>query len=173
MQTGEGVKRVEENEHNNDLFGIFLKIKHSSLSVAKKKQLIRPLFIGEEWSWVVTGISKNSIIAIRQNDFKYPPHTLCRHHFKKSEETISELLDEQSLGFGDWSKIIAAGERVHIITNEEHKLENDYEFYPVDISDKLFGNKSRGFKYNKSEEEFVKRTVYKELKTQKQCFYIS
>jgi hypothetical protein len=163
---------MDDNEQNNDLFRIFLQIKQSSLSVAKKKQLIRPLFIGEEWSWVVTGISKKSIIAIHQNDFKYPSHTLCRHHFKKSEQTLSKLLDERSISFGDWSKIIAEGERVHIITNEEHALEDDYEYFPVENSEKLFGNKSRGFKYNKPEQDYIRRTLTSEMKPYKQKFYV-
>ena len=149
--------KMKDSPENDELYQIFLSIKESSLlSVSKKKQLIRPLFIGEEWSWVVTGISKESVNVLKNNNYKKPPYALCRHHFKPFNETVIELLNLEKPTFNGWSEIISKGEIVHIITNEEHKKKEDYEYFDVPTDEGLFLNRNVGFRYNDSEKGFVK-----------------
>lgn len=64
--------KIEKNKKNEDLFKIFQLIKKTSLDEKKKKIIIRALFVGEEWSWVVCGISKKSLEILEKNKFKKP-----------------------------------------------------------------------------------------------------
>ena len=140
----------------NELYKIFLSIKESSLTDLKKKELIKSLLVGEEWSWVVRGISKESVNVLKNNNCEKPPYALCRHHLKPFNKTVIELLNLKETTVDDWSKIISKGEIVHIITNEEIKKKKDYEYFEVPAGKGLFLNRNVGFRYNDSEKDFVK-----------------
>ena len=147
---------MQETKQNSDLYEIFIKLSKSTLSKNKKKQILRSLFIGEEWSWVVTGISKKSVISFRNDNFKKLPSLYQRHHFKSFDTTANELLAEGNLTFNRWSKIIEKGEKTHIVTKSEHDAKIAYDYFECPPEKGLFQNLSRSFRYTENEKKFLR-----------------
>ena len=141
-------------------------IKETSLDEEKKKIIIRALFVAEEWSWVVYGISKKSLEILEKNNFKRPLNTLQRHHFKTFNTTAEKLLSKD-LNFEEWSKIIEEGEKTYILTKNEHNMKQDYEFYEIPLEKGLFKNLSRNFSYKKEEKDFLRNIRKSDSKVQK------
>ena len=106
---------MERTKKNEALFDIFVQIRNSDLNREKKNSLIRELFRGEDWSWVVTGISKESLNILKANNFEKKPYSLERHYIS-SIQTGLKLIEKRDLSFDDWSNIIEKGEKTHIIT---------------------------------------------------------
>ena len=158
--------KVEKNKKNEDLFKIFQLIKKTSLDEKKKKIIIRALFVGEEWSWVVCGISKKSLEILEKNNFKIPPHTLQRHHFKPFNTTVGKLLSKD-LNFEEWSKIIEEGEKTHILTKDEHRMKQEYKFYEIPLKKNLFKNLRIGFSFKDEEKNFLRKIRKSDFKVQK------
>lgn len=158
--------KIEKNKKNYDLFKIFQLIKQTSLDEKKKKIIIRNLFVGEKWSWVVCGISKKSFEILKKNKFEKPRYTLQRHHFKTFNTTVAKLLSKD-LNFEKWSQIIEEGEKTHILTNDEHRMKEDYKFYEIPLEKGLFKNLSVGFSYKNEEKDFLKTIIESDFKLQK------
>ena len=158
--------KIEKNKKNEDLFKIFQLIKETLLDEEKKKIIIRDLFVGEEWSWVVCGISKKSLETLEKNEFKRLPHTLQRHHFKTFDTTVEKLLSKD-LNFEKWSKIIEEREKTHILTKEEHSMKQDYEFYEIPLKRGRFKNLKVNFSFRNEEKDFLREIRKSDLKVQK------
>ena len=158
--------KIEKNKKNEDLFKIFQLIKETSLDEKKKKIIIRALFVAEEWSWVVCGISKKSLEIIEKKEFEKPSNTLQRHHFKTFNTTVEKLLSKD-LNFEKWSKIIEEGEKTHILTKDEHGMKQDYEFYEIPLKKGLFKNLSRSFNFSNKEKDFLRKIRKSDFKVQK------
>ena len=146
---------MERTKKNEALFDIFVQIRNSDLNREKKNSLIRELFRGEDWSWVVTGISKESLNILKANNFEKKPYSLERHYIS-SIQTGLKLIEKRDLSFDDWSNIIEKGEKTHIITKLERKSKKDYEYYPIAVDLALFKNVHIGFRYDEEEKTYLK-----------------
>jgi hypothetical protein len=135
------------------------------LVYGKKKDILRSLFIGENWTWRIIKISKRVVVECKKNNFKKPARRFERHHADEYEfsKTASAFLKDKIMPFDDWVDYIEKHEKTYLLTKEEHanweKNSKKTVLYDVDLERNLFRNESRGWKHQKKEEEYIKELV--------------
>ena len=130
-------------------------LKESTLTHNKKSIVLRSLFVGEKWSWKVSGISHDALKELEKNNFKKLPRRFERHHPIPFKKTAEQLFGHNKFSKEEFYELIALNEEVHLITKEEHKSQK-YHLYKIDMSLGLFENADIGWKYGKKEEEYLR-----------------
>ena len=82
--------QMPEEKNKKPLYEIYRVLNESDIPLFKKKAILRSLFIGESWTWVVTKISPTALKQFREHEYKKEPHTYDRHHPKPFKKTAEE-----------------------------------------------------------------------------------
>lgn len=93
----------------------------------------------ETWSWRVTGITKNAVLAIARNGYKKPSKMLSRDHGRPRSETYSEEFFAKAKPIQEWWDWVWKNDETTLMTNEEHRnplLRS--EVYPLDPTENYF-----------------------------------
>jgi hypothetical protein len=141
-------------------YNIYKQLYNSNeLEYKKKKIILRALFVGEKWSWKVIGISKKTFNIYKDNNFKKVKKKFERHHFVPFAETAKEMFQGPLLTTNLWWKLINKNEKTHLISIDEHKKGNIYEYFEIPTKHKLFANTDVGWDYTLKEELFLKKII--------------
>jgi hypothetical protein len=149
----------------NSIYKLYKFLFEMDIEFGKKKNILRSLFIGENWTWRIMKISKSVVVECKDNNFHKPPRRFQRHHADKYEfaKTASAMLGSQPMPFEEWVRYIDDHEKTYLLTKEEHhnwkKSCEKPILYDVDLERKLFRNQSIGWEHKKNEEEFIRELV--------------
>lgn len=93
----------------------------------------------ETWSWRVTGITKNAVLAIARNGYKKPSKMLSRDHGRPRSETYSEEFFAKAMPIQEWWDWVWKNDETTLMTNEEHRNPSlRSEIYPLDPTENYF-----------------------------------
>lgn len=136
------------------LYELYLQVFNSNFSLSKKRSVITAVLGYEVWSWRVTGISHNALLAIKFNNYRYPKNTLVRDHNPPRSVTYKKTFGEMPLDFHDWWNTVWNGDATTLITHGEHNKPCTLsKIYPVDVNQGLFMDKEvAGFYYTMARE---------------------
>ena len=158
--------QMPEEKNKKPLYELYRVLNESDIPLFKKKAMLRSLFIGESWTWVVTKISLAALAQFEKHEYEKKPHIYDRHHPKPFKKTAEEMLVEPTLSYKKWCKIIKENEIVHLLTKAEHRKCNKEQPSMIPISEKgLFcnGGKTVGYSYGDKEKDYLKRLAKKHL----------
>ncbi len=147
------------------IYKLYENLYASDLVYGKKKDILRSLFIGENWTWRIIKISKRVVVECKNNKFKKPAGRFERHHAGEYEfsKTASAMLRDKIMPFNVWVDYIDEHEKAYLLTKEEHaNWKEDSKntiLYDVDLKRNLFSNTSRGWTHQKKEEAFIRELV--------------
>jgi hypothetical protein len=149
------------------VYKLYESLYETDLVYGKKKDILRSLFIGENWTWRIIKISKNVVIECKNNNFVKPARRFERHHADEFEfsKTASAMLKDEIMSFDEWANYVENHENTYLLTKEEHKNweknSKNLVLYDLDLERNLFRNSSRGWKHGKSEKMFLRDLVEK------------
>ena len=151
-----------------ELYGIYVTIYKSSVSLNKKERMLNSIFGFEPRSWRVVGISKTAVLEFKKNDFKYKSGTFQRdHYFQPRYMTLRKMLNEL-MKINDWWDWYWENDKTLLITKKEHNKKNydfDKDIIPVDWTLGYFeSGATMGFNYAKKREGQFLEKLAKEYK---------
>ena len=147
------------------IYGLYKHLHAMDLVYGKKKDILRSLFIGENWTWRIVKISKAVVIECKNNNFEKPARRFQRHHADENEwkKTASAMLEGELMSFDEWVSYVENHEKTYLLTNEEHenwnKCSEKLILYDLNLEQNLFRNTDRGWQHGKKEEEFNRKLV--------------
>ena len=150
---------MSDEQNKKTLYELYRLLNESEIPLFKKKAVLRSLFIGESWTWVVTEISREALKQLKADGFKKLPHKYDRHHPIPFKKTAEQMLVTSTLPYKAWCRIIKKNEKVYLITKDEHRKWNKEQPEMIPIAKQgLFNNGGRtvGFSYGEDEIEYLK-----------------
>jgi hypothetical protein len=147
------------------IYKLYGTLHEMDLEFGKKKDILRSLFVGENWTWRIIKISERVVLECKNNNFKRPTHRFERHHADEFEfsKTASAMLGGSVMAFDEWVDYVDNHEKTYLLTKEEHhnwgKYAKEAILYDVELERNLFRNMSRGWRHQKREEEFIRELV--------------
>lgn len=133
--------RLPTQKEKRLIYEIYLLLCSSHFSHAKKRALMTAALGYETWSWRVTGITKNAVLAIAdpRNNYRKPSKTLSRDHGRPRSETYSKEFFAKPMPIQKWWDWVWKNDATTLMTNEEHRNPSlRSKIYPLDPTDSYF-----------------------------------
>jgi hypothetical protein len=143
----------------NELYNDFLLIKQLSVPIKIKKYILKEFLEATEAPWRVVGVSKEALIALKQNGYRKSGLKLQRAHINDRDVWYSEILTRSFMDCNDWYRFYYENDMTILALSSENKNIKDVQYYPIDTNLNLFRSNRISWSHSKPEIDFLKNLV--------------
>ena len=158
MVAAHDAKKEKKRGEYRDIHDIFLTLYDSKMAYEKKERILESIISSVEWGWGVSGISQKAIEAFKKVGCEELPKELMLKTVSPFFKLANKLLRGEKLIYREWLFAIELGYETHLITEDEDRLGENYEFEMLDPSMQLFMNRVNVITFDDDEHDYLKRT---------------
>ena len=158
MVAAHDAKKEKKRGEYRDIHDIFLTLYDSKMAYEKKERLLEAIISSVDWDWGVSGISHKAIEAFKKVGYEGFPKELLLKTVSPFSKLANKLLRGEKLIYREWLFAIELGYETHLITEDEDRLGENYEFEMLDPSRRLFMNRVNVITFDVNEYDYLKHT---------------
>ncbi len=139
-----------------DLYNDFLLLKKMSIPLKVKKYMLKEFLEVTESPWKVIGVSKQALIALKQNGYKKSGIKLQRAHINDRDVWYNELFSKAFIDYNEWYKFYQDNDKTILALSSENKNIRNVQYFPIDINMNLFKSTRISWAHKKDEKDYLK-----------------
>jgi hypothetical protein len=139
-----------------DLYNDFLLLKKMSIPLKVKKYMLKEFLEVTESPWKVIGVSKQALIALKQNGYKNSGIKLQRAHINDRDVWYNELLSKAFIDYNEWYKFYQDNDKTILALSSENKNIRNVQYFPIDTNLNLFKSTRISWTHKKAEKDYLK-----------------
>ena len=151
-------KKEKKRGEYRDIHDIYLTLYDSKMAYEKKERILESIISSVDWYWGVSGISQKAIEAFKKVGYEELPKELMLRTVSPFSKLANKLLRGEKLIYREWLFAIELGYETHLITEDEDRLGENYEFEMLDPSRRLFMNRVNVITFDVNEYDYLKHT---------------
>jgi hypothetical protein len=142
------------------LYNDFLLLKKLSVALKVKKYILKEFLEATEAPWRVIGVSKEALIAIKQNGYRKSGLKLQRAHINDRDIWYNELLNRAFVDCNEWYKFYQDNDKTILAFSSENKNIRNVQCFPIDPNLNLFKSTRISWTHKKAEIEYLKNLAH-------------
>jgi hypothetical protein len=139
-----------------DLYNDFLLLKKMSIPVKIKKYMLKEFLEVTESPWRVIGVSKEALVALKQNGYTKKGIKLQRAHINDRDIWYNELFNRSFVECNEWYKFYQDNDKTILALSSENKNIRNVQYFPIDINLNLFKSTRISWAHKKAEKDYLK-----------------